>query len=192
LSSSYEKATKGGGARGRVCIKGYGHKWLNVPYDCGIVFCARPEPHRRATSVYADYLIHADEGGPRDQMDWTPEFSRRARGFPVYAAIRSLGRRGIAELVERCCDLATRFAAGIAEVPGAEVLNEVVINQVLFRFDSDDRTVAALKAVQDGGVAWMSGSTWQGRQAIRISVSNWQTTAEDIDRTVAEFARAAG
>jgi glutamate/tyrosine decarboxylase-like PLP-dependent enzyme len=142
--------------------------------------------------VYADYLIHADEGGPRDQMDWTPEFSRRARGFPVYAAIRSLGRRGIAELVERCCDLATRFTAGIAEVPGAEELNEVVINQVLFRFDSDDRTVVALKAVQDGGVAWMSGSTWQGRQAIRISVSNWQTTAEDIDRTVAEFARAAG
>jgi glutamate/tyrosine decarboxylase-like PLP-dependent enzyme len=169
-----------------------GHKWLNVPYDCGIVLCARPEPHRRATSVYADYLIHADEGGPRDQMDWTPEFSRRARGFPVYAAIRSLGRSGIAELVERCCDLAVRFAAGIAEVPGAEVLNEVVINQVLFRFDSDDRTAAALKAVQEGGVAWMSGSTWQGRQAIRISVSNWQTTAEDIDRTVAEFARAAG
>ena len=168
-----------------------GHKWLNVPYDCGIVLCARPEPHRRATSVYADYLIHADEGGPRDQMDWTPEFSRRARGFPVYAAIRSLGRSGIAELVERCCDLAVRFAAGIAEVPGAEVLNEVVINQVLFRFDSDDRTTAALKAVQEGGVAWMSGSTWQGRQAIRISVSNWQTTAEDIDRTVAEFARAA-
>jgi threonine aldolase len=85
-----------------------------------------------------------------------------------------------------------RFATGIAEVPGAEVLNEVVINQVLFRFDSDDLTAAALKAVQEGGVAWMSGSTWQGRQAIRISVSNWQTTAEDIDRTVAEFARAAG
>jgi glutamate/tyrosine decarboxylase-like PLP-dependent enzyme len=137
-------------------------------------------------------LIHADEGGPRDQMDWTPEFSRRARGFPVYAAIRSLGRSGIAELVERCCDLAVRFAAGIADVPGAEVLNEVVINQVLFRFDSDDRTAAALKAVQEGSVAWMSGSTWQGRQAIRISVSNWQTTAEDIDRTIAEFARAAG
>ncbi len=169
-----------------------GHKWLNVPYDCGIVLCARPEPHRRATSVYADYLIHADEGGPRDQMDWTPEFSRRARGFPVYAAIRSLGRSGIAELVERCCDLAARFAAGIADVPGAEVLNEVVLNQVLFRFDSDDRTAAVLKAVQDSGVAWMSGSTWQGRQAIRISVSNWQTTGEDIDRTLAEFARAAG
>jgi glutamate/tyrosine decarboxylase-like PLP-dependent enzyme len=167
-----------------------GHKWLNVPYDSGIVFCARPEAHRRAMSVYADYLIHADEGGPRDQMDWTPEFSRRARGFTVYAAIRSLGRSGIAELVERCCDHAARFAAGIAEIPGVEVLNEVVLNQVLFRFDSDERTQAALAAVQESGIAWMSGSVWQGRQAIRLSVSNWQTTEEDIDRTVAAFAAA--
>jgi glutamate/tyrosine decarboxylase-like PLP-dependent enzyme len=142
--------------------------------------------------VYADYLVHAEEGGPRDQMDWTPEFSRRARGFTVYAAIRSLGRSGIAELVERCCDHAKRFADGIAEVPGVEVLNDVVLNQVLFRFGSDERTADALKAVQDSGVAWMSGSTWDGRAAIRISVSNWQTTAEDIDRTIAEFARAAG
>jgi glutamate/tyrosine decarboxylase-like PLP-dependent enzyme len=164
-----------------------GHKWLNVPYDSGIVLCARPEAHRRAMSVYADYLIHADEGGPRDQMDWTPEFSRRARGFTVYAAIRSLGRSGIAELVERCCDHAARFAAGIAELPGVEVLNEVVLNQVLFRFESDERTQAALAAVQESGVAWMSGSVWQGRQAIRLSVSNWQTTAEDIDRTVEAF-----
>jgi glutamate/tyrosine decarboxylase-like PLP-dependent enzyme len=167
-----------------------GHKWLNVPYDCGIMLCARPEPHRRAMSVHADYLIHAQEGGPRDQMDWTPEFSRRARGFTVYAAIRSLGRSGIAELVERCCDHATRFAAAIAEVPGVEVLNEVVLNQVLFRLESDERTQAALAAVQESGVAWMSGSTWAGRQAIRISVSNWQTTEEDIDRTVAAFASA--
>jgi glutamate/tyrosine decarboxylase-like PLP-dependent enzyme len=168
-----------------------GHKWLNVPYDSGIVLCARPEAHRRAMSVYADYLIHADEGGPRDQMDWTPEFSRRARGFTVYAAIRSLGRSGIAELVERCCDHAARFAAGIAELPGVEVLNEVVLNQVLFRFESDERTQAALAAVQESGVAWMSGSVWQGRQAIRLSVSNWQTTAEDIDRTVEAFRVAA-
>jgi glutamate/tyrosine decarboxylase-like PLP-dependent enzyme len=165
-----------------------GHKWLNVPYDSGIVLCARPEPHRRAMSVHADYLVHAGEDGPRDQMDWTPEFSRRARGFSVYAAIRSLGRSGIAELVERCCDLAARFAAGIAEVPGAEVLNEVVLNQVLFRFASDDETAAKLDAVQRSGVAWMSGTTWAGRQAIRISVSNWQTTEEDVDRTVAAFA----
>jgi aromatic-L-amino-acid decarboxylase len=123
-------------------------------------------------------------------MDWTPEFSRRARGFTVYAAIRQLGRSGVAELVERCCDHAARFAAGIAEVPGVEVLNEVVLNQVLFRFETDERTSAALAAVQAGGVAWMSGSTWAGRQAIRISVSNWQTTEEDIDRTVAAFAAA--
>jgi glutamate/tyrosine decarboxylase-like PLP-dependent enzyme len=165
-----------------------GHKFLNVPYDSGIVFCAKPEAHRRAMSVHADYLVHAGEGGPRDQMDWTPEFSRRARGFPVYAAIRSLGRSGVAELVERCCDLAQRFAAGIAEVPGVEVLNEVVLNQVLFRFDSDKETAAKLAAVQQSGVAWMSGTTWAGRQAIRISVSNWQTTGEDVDRTVAAFA----
>ena len=97
-------------------------------------------------------------------MDWTPEFSRRARGFAVYAAIQSLGRSGIAELVERCCDHAQRFAAGIAEIPGAEVLNEVVLNQVLFRFESDERTAQVLEAVQPSGVAWMSGSTWQGRQ----------------------------
>jgi glutamate/tyrosine decarboxylase-like PLP-dependent enzyme len=120
-------------------------------------------------------------------MDWTPEFSRRARGFTVYAAIRQLGRSGIAELVERCCDLAVRFSEGIAEVPGVEVLNEVVLNQVLFRFESDERTQSALAAVQQSGVAWMSGSVWDGRQAIRISVSNWQTAENDIDRTVAAF-----
>jgi glutamate/tyrosine decarboxylase-like PLP-dependent enzyme len=165
-----------------------GHKWLNVPYDSGIVFCARPDAHRRAMSVHADYLVHAGEGGPRDQMDWTPEFSRRARGFPVYAAIRSLGRSGIAELVERCCDCAQRFAAGIGELPGVEVLNDVVLNQVLFRFASDEQTAAKLAAVQASGVAWMSGTTWARRQAIRISVSNWQTTEEDVDRTVAAFA----
>jgi glutamate/tyrosine decarboxylase-like PLP-dependent enzyme len=164
------------------------HKWLNVPYDSGIVFCARPEPHRRAMSVQAEYLVQSGEGGPRDQVDWTPEFSRRARGFPVYAAIRSLGRSGIAELVERCCDLARRFAAGISDVPGVEILNDVVLNQVLFRFGTDDETAARLATVQRSGVAWMSGTTWAGRQAVRISVSNWQTTEEDIDRTVAAFA----
>jgi glutamate/tyrosine decarboxylase-like PLP-dependent enzyme len=163
-----------------------GHKQLNVPYDSGLMLCARPEPHRRAISVYADYLIHSDEGG-RDEMDWTPEFSRRARGFTVYAAIRQLGRSGVAELVERCCDLAVRFSEGIAEISGVEVLNEVVLNQVLFRFESDERTQSTLAAVQQSGVAWMSGSVWNGRQAIRISVSNWQTAEDDIDRTVAAF-----
>ena len=142
-------------------------------------------------STTAEYLIQAEPGAERDQVDWTPEFSRRARGFAVYAAIRSLGRQGIADLVERCCAHARRFADGIGALPGAELLNDVVLNQVLFRFESDERTAAVLKAVQDGGVAWMSGTTWDGRGAIRLSVSNWQTTEDDIDRTVAEFARAA-
>jgi glutamate/tyrosine decarboxylase-like PLP-dependent enzyme len=166
-----------------------GHKWLNVPYDCGIMLCARPEAHRRAISVYADYLVHSGEGA-RDQMDWTPEFSRRARGFTVYAAIRQLGRSGIAQLVERCCDHAARFAR---EVPatGAEVLNEVVLNQVLFRYESDERTLEVLRRVQESGEAWMSGSVWEGRQAIRLSVSNWRTGDGDIDRTLAAFAAAA-
>jgi glutamate/tyrosine decarboxylase-like PLP-dependent enzyme len=168
-----------------------GHKWLNVPYDSGIVFCARPEAHRAAMSSTAEYLIQAEPGAARDQMDWTPEFSRRARGFPVYAAIRSLGRSGIAELVERCCSHARKLAEGISAVPRAEMLNDVVLNQVLFRFESDERTADVLRAVQESGVAWMSGTTWDGRAAIRLSVSNWSTTGEDVERTLAEFARAA-
>jgi glutamate/tyrosine decarboxylase-like PLP-dependent enzyme len=167
-----------------------GHKQLNVPYDCGVMLCARPEAHKRAISVYADYLIHEEEGGARDQLDWTPEFSRRARGFTVYAAIRQLGRSGVAELVERCCEHAARFAREIPST-GADVLNEIVFNQVLFRYDSDERTLDILRRVQEGGEAWMSGSVWQGRQAIRLSVSNWQTSEDDIDRTVAAFATAA-
>jgi glutamate/tyrosine decarboxylase-like PLP-dependent enzyme len=154
------------------------------------MLCARPEAHRRAISVYADYLIHAGEGGPRDQMDWTPEFSRRARGFTAYAAIRQLGRSGIAELVERCCDHAARFAREIPAT-GAEVLNDVVLNQVLFRYDTDERTLDILRRVQESGEAWMSGSVWDGRQAIRLSVSNWQTSDADIDRTFAAFRAAA-
>jgi glutamate/tyrosine decarboxylase-like PLP-dependent enzyme len=166
------------------------HKWLNVPYDSGIAFCARPEAHRAAISATADYLIQAAAGGSRDQMDWTPEFSRRARGFAVYAAIRSLGRQGIAELIERCCNHARRLGAELAALPGAELLNEIVLNQVLFRFETDERTVGVLRRVQESGEAWMSGTTWQGRQAIRISVSNWSTSDDDVDRTIAAFARA--
>jgi len=168
-----------------------GHKWLNVPYDSGIAFCAHPEAHRAAMTTTAEYLIQAGPGAARDPVDWTPEFSRRARGFTVYAAIRALGRQGIAELVDRCCGHARRFADGIVTVPGAEVLNDVVLNQVLFRFDSDERTATVLQAVQESGVAWMGGTTWAGRSAIRLSVSNWSTSDEDVDRTLAEFARAA-
>jgi glutamate/tyrosine decarboxylase-like PLP-dependent enzyme len=166
------------------------HKFLNVPYDCGVMLCARPEPHRRAISVRAEYLVHAEEGGPRDEVDWTPEFSRRARGFTVYAAIRQLGRAGIAELVERCCDHAARFAAKIPST-GAEVLNEVVLNQVLFRYKTDERTEEILRSVQESGEAWMGGTEWDGRRAIRLSVSNWQTSDDDIGRTLAAFRTAA-
>jgi glutamate/tyrosine decarboxylase-like PLP-dependent enzyme len=169
------------------------HKWLNVPYDSGIVLCRHPESHRAAMAFSASYLIQ-DEGARRvrDQMDWVPEFSRRARGFAVYAALRSLGRNGLQELVERCCDGATRFAAAIAELDGVEVLNEVVLNQVLFRFDSDERTDEVLRLVQEDGRVWMSGTTWDGRKAIRISVSNWQTGDAEIDLAVSAFAELYG
>ena len=168
------------------------HKWLNVPYDSGIVLCAHPESHRAAMSAEAEYLIQ-DEGGRRvrDELDWVPEFSRRARGFAVYAALRSLGRSGVRELVERCCACAQRFADLASDVPGVEVVNEVVLNQVLFRFEDDTRTDEVLARVQRESRVWMSGTTWDGRKAIRVSVSNWQTTEEEIELAVAEFADAA-
>jgi glutamate/tyrosine decarboxylase-like PLP-dependent enzyme len=167
------------------------HKWLQVPYDSGLVFCAHPESHRAAMTVTASYLIQ-DEGARRvrDAVDWVPEFSRRARGFAVYAALRSLGRSGLVELVERCCDAAARFAERIVEVEGAEVVNDVVLNQVLVRFDSDERTEEVLARVQEEGRIWVGGTTWAGRKAIRVSVSNWQTGDEEIELAVEAFQRA--
>jgi len=162
------------------------HKWLNVPYDCGIAFVARPEAHRAAMTVRAAYLVQ-DPDAARDEVDWTPEFSRRARGFVVYAALRSLGRSGVADLVERCCARARRFADAVAALPGCEVLTEVVLNQVLFRFEDDETTSRMLAAVQASGEAWMSGTTWDGRAAIRLSVSNWRTSEADIDRAAAAY-----
>jgi glutamate/tyrosine decarboxylase-like PLP-dependent enzyme len=123
----------------------------------------------------------------RDQVDWNPEHSRRARGFAVYAAIRELGRSGIAELVEGSCRHAQQFVAGLREL-GAEILNHVELNQVLVRFATDDETTQVLRGVQESGEAWMSGTTWDGRAAIRISVSNWQTTDDDVERTLAAYA----
>ena len=167
------------------------HKWLNVPYDSGIVACAHPDSHRAAMGVTASYLIQDDTRELRDQVDWVPEFSRRARGFAVYAALRSLGRSGVAELVDRCCAQAQRFAEGIVDLPGVELLNDVVLNQVLFRFEDDDRTDAVLEAVQRDGRAWMSGTVWDGRRAIRISVSNWQTGDAETDLALQAFREAA-
>jgi glutamate/tyrosine decarboxylase-like PLP-dependent enzyme len=164
------------------------HKWLNVPYDSALVLCKDIEAHRAAMTVSASYLIQDDGArAVRDQVDWVPEFSRRARGFAVYAALRSLGRTGLRELVERACDCAQRFAEGIVALPGVVVLNEVVLNQVLFRFGEDEQTDAVLRRVQDFGDVWMSGTTWDGRRAIRFSVSNWQTTEEEIDLALQSF-----
>jgi glutamate/tyrosine decarboxylase-like PLP-dependent enzyme len=171
------------------------HKWLNVPYDSGLVLCAHPEAHRAAMGVRASYLIHGT-GGERDALDYNPEFSRRARGFPVYAAIRALGRAGIAGLVERCCTLARRFAGRLTADEGAEVLNDVVLNQVLVRFlaadgDHDGHTRRVVERVRQDGTCWMSGTTWRGRAAMRISVSNWTSDEADVDRSVAAILRCA-
>jgi len=163
------------------------HKWLNVPYDSGVVFVAHPAAHRAAMSLTAAYLVRsADE--PREPMDWTPESSRRARGFAVYAAVRSLGSRGIADLVDRCCRLARRFADRLRAEPGIEILNDVVLNQVLVRIvpasgDADAATRAALARVQQARVCWLGGTRWHNMEAMRISVSNWSTTEADIDRS---------
>jgi glutamate/tyrosine decarboxylase-like PLP-dependent enzyme len=171
------------------------HKWLNVPYDSGLVFCAHPDAHRAAMGIRAGYLI-LGSGEERDALDYNPDHSRRARGFPVYAAIRALGRQGVAELVERCCALAGRFAERLAAADGVEVLNQVVLNQVLVRFlaadgDHDAHIRRVVERVQHDGTCWMSGTTWQGRAAMRISVSNWSTDEADVDRSVAAILRCA-
>jgi glutamate/tyrosine decarboxylase-like PLP-dependent enzyme len=165
------------------------HKWLNVPYDAALMLCADPEAHRAAMSGTAAYLVQ-DGGNIRNPFEWVPEASRRARGFVVYAALRSLGRTGLADLVDRACACARRFAAGIVEVPGAEVLNDIVLNQVLFRFESDERTDEILATVQRNGQVWLGGTTWAGRRAIRMSVSNWRTGDEEIDLALNSFREA--
>ncbi len=170
------------------------HKWLNVPYDSGIAFCAHPEAQQAAMGVRASYLIHAEPGGPRDALEWNPEFSRRARAFPVYAAIRSLGRSGIADLIDRCCAHARRFADALSEVPRVEVLNDVVLNQVLVRFldeagAHDAHTDAVIEAVQSDGTCWLSGTTWRGMRAMRISVSSQATSSDDVDRSIEAILR---
>jgi glutamate/tyrosine decarboxylase-like PLP-dependent enzyme len=169
------------------------HKWLNVPYDSGIVIVAHPEPHRAAMTISAAYLAQT-EGRERDPFDWVPEFSRRARGFTVWAALRSLGRSGVKELVERCCALACRFAERLRSEPGVEILNEVVLNQVLVRFssasgDADALTRDVIARVQADGTCWLGGTTWHGRAAMRISVSNWSTTEADVDASAAAILR---
>ncbi len=166
------------------------HKWLNVPYDCGVAIVARADEQRAAMGTTASYLIRT-AGAERDAVDWGPEFSRRARGFAVWAALRNLGRRGVAELVEGCCARTRQFAELLAAEPGVEILNDVVLNQLLVRFladdpqASDERTAAVVRRVQAEGTCWLGGTTWQGRGAMRISVANWRTTPEDVEASAA-------
>jgi glutamate/tyrosine decarboxylase-like PLP-dependent enzyme len=166
------------------------HKWLNVPYDCGVAMVRHADDHRDAMTSKAPYLVQT--GGPeRDGMDWGPEFSRRSRGIPVYATLRALGRDGVAALVDGCCAMARRFGERLAAEPGVQVLNDVVLNQVLVRFGDDERTRAVIEAVQRDGTCWLGGTSWQGMAAMRISVSNWATSEADVDASVAAILRCA-
>jgi glutamate/tyrosine decarboxylase-like PLP-dependent enzyme len=158
------------------------HKWLNVPYDSGLVFVRDAAAHHAAMTLSAEYYVET-AGGERDPYNWTPESSRRARGFAVLAALRSLGRAGLVDLIERDCALARRMAERLSAAPGVTILNDVVLNQVLVGFDSDDVTRAVIDAVQRDGTCWLGGTTWDGRAAMRVSVSGWQTTPDDIDRS---------
>ncbi|HSK52667.1 MAG TPA: aminotransferase class V-fold PLP-dependent enzyme [Clostridia bacterium] len=167
------------------------HKWLNVPYDCGIVAVRDRDAHYRSMRMSGAYLMPAPDR-ELDPFDWVPEGSRRARAMTVYAALRSLGRAGLAALVERCCDLARRMADRLAAEPGIEILNDVVLNQVLVRFGaSDERTREVIAAVQRDGTCWAGGTTWHGVAAMRISVSNWSTTEADIERSADAIVRCA-
>jgi glutamate/tyrosine decarboxylase-like PLP-dependent enzyme len=163
-----------------------GHKWLNVPYDCGYAFVRDPKTHHASMSHHESYLIH--DGDARDQLDWNPEWSRRARGFPTYAALRQLGRSGITELVERCCDLARALVLGIGALPGAEVVCEPLINQGLLRFRDDRHTDYVIRQVVESGEAFFGGVTWRGRRCMRVSVCNWRTTEADVQRVIKAFA----
>jgi len=188
-------------ARYRYLVKGVaeadswatdGHKWLNVPYDCGYAFVADADAHRASMSSHAAYLTQ--DGDARDQLDWTPEWSRRARAFPTYAALRQLGRNGVSDLVERCCEHAHSLVMEMGRLPGAEVVSEPVINQGLVRFldpksgasdtDHDRRTEQVIAGILASGEAFFGGTTWCGRRAMRVSVSSWLTSEEDVRRVV--------
>ncbi|HET7308808.1 MAG TPA: pyridoxal-dependent decarboxylase [Actinomycetota bacterium] len=166
-----------------------GHKWLNLPYDSGFVFCADPDAHAASMSYTAAYLVGQGEGSIRAPADYVPESSRRARGFVTWAALRELGRDGLADLVERCCALARRFAEELGAIDGVTIANDVVLNQVLVGFGDDERTDDVIEGIQREGTCWMGGTTWHGRRLMRISVSNWTTTEADVDRSVEAIRR---
>ena len=164
------------------------HKWLNVPYDCGLAFVRKANALRAAMAITAEYLPTASL--ERNPSDYTPELSRRARGVEVWAALRSLGRKGLADLIERNCGHARRFAEGL-RAAGFEVLNDVVLNQVLVSFGNAEQTKRVIAEIQADGTCWCGGTVWQGKTAMRISVSSWATTAADVERSLEAMIRLA-
>ena len=163
------------------------HKWLNVPYDSGLAFVRDPETLRATMGLTAAYL---PQGEHREPSQYVPELSRRARGVEIWAALKSLGRSGLAEMIDRCCRCAQRFADGLSAA-GFEVLNDVVLNQVLVSFGAPEETQRAIAAIQEDGACWCGGTVWQGRHAMRISVSSWATTEADVDRSLEAILRIA-
>ena len=167
-----------------------GHKWLNVPFDCGIAIIRDRTANKAAMTITAPYIASA--GTARDQIDWNPEWSRRARGVPVYAALKELGRSGVQDLVDRCCDHCTAIVAGIGALPNVEIVSEPTLNQGLLRFtradntpeENDAYTDHVINEINDTGEAFFSGTTWQGRRAMRVSVVNWRTTEVDVGRAI--------
>ncbi|HZQ00239.1 MAG TPA: aminotransferase class V-fold PLP-dependent enzyme [Reyranella sp.] len=170
-----------------------GHKWLNLPFDSGLVFVRDAAAHKASFAQDTSYSVPVE--AVRNQKDWNPEWSRRGRGFPLYTALRSLGRAGIADMVERCSAHATRLVSEIGALPGAEIASMPVINQGLVRFSSktgehDTFTDRVIRRIQDAGVAFFGGSTWRGMRVMRISVCNWRTTGDDVTATIASVAEA--
>ncbi|MEZ5277179.1 MAG: pyridoxal-dependent decarboxylase [Opitutaceae bacterium] len=165
-----------------------GHKWLNLPFDSGFAFVRDAEAMGTALAITAEYL--PPPGEKRFPANFTPELSRRARGVDAWAAIRHLGRKGVAEMIERCCRHATRFAEGLSEA-GFEILNDVVLNQVLVSFGSPERTDRIIERIQKDGTCWCGGTDWQGRHAMRISICSWMTTDADVEMSLEAMIRAA-
>ena len=164
-----------------------GHKWLNVPYDSGLVFCRDAAPLRAAMATNAAYLVQSEA---REPYHYTPEMSRRARGVEIWAALRSLGRAGLADLIERNCRFAERFAQGL-RAAGYAILNEVTLNQVMVAFGDNPTTQRVIAAVQADGICWCGGTTWRGQAAMRISVSSWATSAVDVEKSLEAIIRVA-
>jgi glutamate/tyrosine decarboxylase-like PLP-dependent enzyme len=168
------------------------HKWLNTPYDCGMAICARPESQRRAMGIRAAYLPSGDDDEVRNPVDFNPEFSRRARAVPVWAALRQLGADGLARIVDRCCLMAERYASALGAIEGVEVMHQD-LNQVVIRFDGpsgghdDEHTRQVISKVQAHGTCYPSATVWHGAAAMRISVCNWRIDEEDVDRSVASI-----